>query len=160
MSPDVSVTKEMAASPERVYALVADLPRMGEWSPENRGGEWLDAAAGVRPGTRFRGRNRNGRRAWKSLVTVVDADPGRRFAFRSSIGPVRISDWSYTFEALPTGCRVTESWTDLRPGWFRPIARIATGVKDRPPHNRRGMEQTLARLAVSAASDGELASDA
>jgi len=31
---------EIHASPEAVYALVSDLPRMGEWSPENIGGEW------------------------------------------------------------------------------------------------------------------------
>jgi polyketide cyclase/dehydrase/lipid transport protein len=31
---------EIHASPEAVYDLVSDLPRMGEWSPENIGGEW------------------------------------------------------------------------------------------------------------------------
>ena len=31
---------EINASPEAVYDLVSDLPRMGEWSPENIGGEW------------------------------------------------------------------------------------------------------------------------
>jgi Polyketide cyclase / dehydrase and lipid transport len=29
---------EIHASPEAVYDLVSDLPRMGEWSPENIGG--------------------------------------------------------------------------------------------------------------------------
>lgn len=152
MSDTVSVTIDVASTPERLYAMVSDLTRMGEWSPENQGGAWLDAAAEPKPGTRFRGRNRNGKRTWKSLVTVVDADPGERFSFRSSIGPVRISDWSYTFDAVPDGCRVTESWVDLRPGWFRPIAAFVTGVSDRPRHNRHGMEQTLERLSAAAAS--------
>ena len=31
---------EIQASPEAVYDLVSVLPRMGEWSPENIGGEW------------------------------------------------------------------------------------------------------------------------
>ena len=35
---------EINASPEAVYDLVSDLPRMGEWSPENIGGEWQAAA--------------------------------------------------------------------------------------------------------------------
>ena len=35
---------EIHASPEAVYALVSDLPRMGEWSPENIGGEWQNGA--------------------------------------------------------------------------------------------------------------------
>ena len=41
---------DIQASPEAVYDLISDLPRMGEWSPENIGGEWQDgAAAGGRP---------------------------------------------------------------------------------------------------------------
>jgi hypothetical protein len=152
MGDPVSVVIDIASTPERLYAMVSDLTRMGEWSPENRGGDWLDEAAEPKPGARFRGRNRNGKKTWKSLVTVVEAEPGRRFSFRSSIGPVKISDWSYTFAAVPGGCRVTESWVDLRPGWFRPVAAFATGVSDRPPHNRRGMEQTLERLSAAAAS--------
>lgn len=154
MSDPVEVTREVAASPERLYAMAAGLERMGEWSPENVGGEWLGGATEARVGARFRGRNRRGRRSWNSLVTVLEAEPGRRFAFRSSLGPVNIARWSYDFEAVPTGCRVTESWVDLRPRWFVPVARLATGVRDRTTHNRRGMEQTLERLGAAAESEG------
>jgi uncharacterized protein YndB with AHSA1/START domain len=150
MGEPLSVSRDIAASPERVYALVTDLPRMGEWSPENRGGRWLDSDEAARPGARFRGQNRNGRRSWKSLVTVVDADPGRRFSFRVSVGPVKIADWSYTLDSAASGCRVTESWVDLRPGWFRPVATVITGVSDRRTFSRGSMEQTLQRLAAEA----------
>lgn len=34
----------VAASPERIYELVADMPRMGEWSPECQRVEWTDGA--------------------------------------------------------------------------------------------------------------------
>ena len=37
---------EINASPEAVYDLVSDLPRMGEWSPENVGGEWQGGGRG------------------------------------------------------------------------------------------------------------------
>ena len=144
MSEPVSVTREIAASPEQVYAMVSELGRMGEWSPENEGGEWLQ------PGATFRGHNRNGTKSWTTVATVVDAEPGRRFSFRVTAGPVKVAQWSYDFEPVPTGCRVTESWVDLRPRWFRPIAGRATGVSDRPTHNRRGMELTLERLAATA----------
>jgi len=30
------------ATPERIYNLVADLPRMGEWSPECKRVDWAD----------------------------------------------------------------------------------------------------------------------
>lgn len=37
---------EIAATPEQVYAVVSDVSRTGEFSPECRGAEWLDGAAG------------------------------------------------------------------------------------------------------------------
>ncbi len=155
MSEPVTATREIVASPEHLYAMVSNLQRMGEWSPENDGGAWLDDAAVAVPGARFRGQNRNGSKSWKSLVTVTTAEPGRRISFQVSVGPVKISQWSYTFESVPTGCRVTESWRDLRPRWFVPIATFVTGVSDRPTHNRQGMEQTLERLAAAVESDSD-----
>lgn len=46
------VTVNLASPPERVYDLVSDITRTGEWSPENLGGTWLDGsyrAGGGRP---------------------------------------------------------------------------------------------------------------
>ncbi|MBJ7509613.1 MAG: SRPBCC family protein, partial [Ilumatobacteraceae bacterium] len=40
-SAPVIISKEVNATPQAVWALVSDLPRMGEWSPENQGGEWV-----------------------------------------------------------------------------------------------------------------------
>ena len=37
----VSITQDISAPAELVWALVTDLPRMGEWSPEHLGGEWV-----------------------------------------------------------------------------------------------------------------------
>ena len=66
---------EINASPEAVYDLVSDLPRMGEWSPENIGGEWQDGGSG-QVGDRYIGHNRAGERAW-SVLCIRDA-PRRR----------------------------------------------------------------------------------
>ncbi|MFM8383175.1 MAG: SRPBCC family protein, partial [Actinomycetota bacterium] len=60
----VVVTREVAAPPERIWAMVSDLPRMGEWSPENQGGEWLNGATGPAVGVRFKGQNKNGKKSW------------------------------------------------------------------------------------------------
>jgi hypothetical protein len=35
------------ATPARIYDLVADLPRMGEWSPECQMVEWTDGSATI-----------------------------------------------------------------------------------------------------------------
>jgi carbon monoxide dehydrogenase subunit G len=50
------------APPETVWAILANLDRMGEWSPECDRVEWLDGAESpARVGARFKGWNRYGR---------------------------------------------------------------------------------------------------
>ena len=78
MTADVTVSREIATPAEQVWTMVADLTRMGEWSPENQGGTWLKGADGPAPGVKFRGVNRNGTKTWKAVATIVDAEPGRR----------------------------------------------------------------------------------
>jgi hypothetical protein len=125
---------------------------MGEWSNENVGGRWIGEPASAVPGARFRGNNRNGFRRWSANVTVVDAVPAEVFRFDVTSFGLPISQWAYELEPAGDGCRVTESWTDRRPGWFKPIARLATGVADRAEHTRVGMTQTLDRIAAEAES--------
>jgi hypothetical protein len=153
VSESSSVSRDILAPADIVYAMVADITRMGEWSPENQGGVWIGGATAAAPGARFKSKNRAGKKSWSTIAKVVDADPGSRFSFCVSAGPVKVSEWTYSFEPTEAGCRVTESWQDLRPGWFMPIARLATGVRDRDTHNRAGMEQTLERLAAAAESE-------
>ena len=100
---------EINASPEAVYDLVSDLPRMGEWSPENIGGEWQDGGSG-KANDRYIGHNKAGDREWSVPVMVTVADPGRCFEFvtRPDEGPyVR---WTYRLEPTAAGTRVTEVW--------------------------------------------------
>ena len=153
MEPDVSVTREIAAPADRVWAMISDLPRMGEWSPENEGGEWLQGATGPAPGATFRGHNRNGSKAWTMLVTIIDVEPGRRLSFRTSWMKAPSAEWSYEIEPTDTGCRITESWTDKRWRWGLPISGWISGVTDRTPHTRAGIEETLANLAVAAEAE-------
>ncbi len=152
MSGQVSVTREIGAPAELVWSMVSDVTRMGEWSPENEGSTWLGGATGAKPGTRFRGVNRNGTKKWKTLGTVVEAEPGRRFSFRVTAVGFKVADWSYTFEPTPAGCRVTETWVEQRGRLAKTLGKPVSGVADRAAHNRAGMEQTLERLAAVAES--------
>lgn len=152
MSADVSVSRDVAAAADAVWEMVSDLPRMAEWSPENEGGEWIKGATGPAPGAAFRGSNRHGGRSWTTVAKVVDAEPGRRFSFRVTAMGLPVALWVYEIVSTDRGCTVTESWTDLRPGLFKPIAAKVTGVSDRIAHNRATMEQTLTNLAAAAES--------
>jgi uncharacterized protein YndB with AHSA1/START domain len=147
---DAEATTTIGADPVRVYNLVSDLPRMGEWSPENIGGKWADGATGAAVGAKFRGNNRRGPLRWSTTVEVTEATPGKRFAFDVTYGPVPISTWEYTFEADGQGCRVTESWFERRPTWMKLAGVPMMAVADRAKHNQRGMETTLAALKVAA----------
>lgn len=60
MSHTVSVSREIAAGPESVWMVLSDVPRMGEFSPENTGGSWIGGATGAAVGARFEGTNSNG----------------------------------------------------------------------------------------------------
>jgi uncharacterized protein YndB with AHSA1/START domain len=151
---DVTVSREIKAAPEALYALVADLPRMGEWSPECERVEWTKGATGPAVGATFKGHNRNGRHSWSSQGEVVVADPGREFSFevRAALN-LPIARWSYRFEAGGAGTTVTESTIDQR-GWLiRTAGRVVTGVGDRAERNRQTMTATLEKLASAAEKD-------
>jgi hypothetical protein len=150
MADRVSVTTEIPASADVVYAMVADLPRMGEWSPENDGASWLGGATGAAPGVRFQGVNSAGRKRWSTAGVVVDAVPARVLSFRVTALGLRVALWTYRFEATPSGCVVTETWDDERGALVTFLGRMVTGVGDRSAHNRAGMEETLRNLRAAA----------
>jgi uncharacterized protein YndB with AHSA1/START domain len=152
MGEQVAVSKDIAAPAELVWTLVSDVTRMGEWSPETTAGEWIKGANGPVVGARFKGTNSNGKKSWSTDATVVDADPGKRFAFDVDVGPVKVARWAYDFEPTATGCTVTETWTDRRNGLIKALGKPISGVSDRATHNRQGMVETLDRLAAAAES--------
>ena len=147
---DVVVTRAIEAPAEAVYALVSDVTRMGEWSPETASCRWVDAGGSAEVGARFRGSNRRGPLLWTTTCTVTSADPGRRFAFTVTWARVPISDWAYDLVPAAAGCTVSESWTDRRPAAMRLASVPVMGIADRAGHNRRGMEVTLSALARAA----------
>jgi hypothetical protein len=131
----------------------------GEWSPENLGGEWIGGSTGPAAGAKFRGANQNGKKTWSSVATVIDSDLGQRFSFRVTSFGIKLSDRRYEFESTAAGCRVTETWTDLRPKWYRPISTMATGVVDRQSSTRTAVEVTLERLGAAAQAESEADQD-
>lgn len=153
MGENVVVERTIAAPAGDVWALVSDVTRMCEFSPENARCDWIGRTKEPVVGAKFRGTNENGKKKWKTVATIVDAQPGRSFEFVVKAGPFGVARWEYRFDATPEGgCRVTETWIDQR-GWVgRTLGGRVSGVTDRAPHNRAGMETTLERLAAAAES--------
>ncbi len=150
MTQPVSVTRDIAASPEKVWALVTDLPRMGEWSPENQGGSWSKGATGPAVGASFKGRNKNGKKSWGTTVIVNVCDEPSKFSFALMALGKNWCDWVYEIEETPTGCKVTHSWIDHRSTIADKLGKVVSGVSDRASHNRANMEVTLEKLAQAA----------
>jgi uncharacterized protein YndB with AHSA1/START domain len=145
MTYDVSATREIAAPTAKIWGMVTDLPRMGEWSPENRGGRWLNGASGAGPGARFRGVNRRGFLLWSTSVTIDECIPDRVLEFSVTLGPSKVARWRYELEDTGGGCRVTESWVDLRSSIVRLVGDAM--VSHDEAHIRETMAATLANLA-------------
>ncbi|MCE2854699.1 MAG: SRPBCC family protein [Ilumatobacteraceae bacterium] len=145
----VSVSRDAACTPDVMWRLVTDLPRMGEWSPENRGGEWINATEPA-VGVRFKGRNKNGKRNWNTTVEVIQCDEPRAFAFSLLVGKSKWCDWVYEIESTSTGVRVTHSWIDRRSKFTSWLGGVVSGVKDRASHNAANMEKTLDALIRAA----------
>ena len=103
---------EIAAAPEAVWALIADVTRIGEWSPEAVGAEWSDGATGPAPGAHFEGHNKIGDFTWDAPCAVVDCVPGQVFSWRvpRGVGPDTSSTWTFEFAAVGRGTRVTQSF--------------------------------------------------
>ena len=151
MTNVVSVERAIAAPAGAVWAMISDVTRMGEWSPETTGCSWKGGADGPAVGAKFSGDNRNGRRTWSTVNTVIAADAPTSFAFVTSAGPLKVAEWRYEIAESATGCVVTETWTDRRGTLVTMLGKPLSGVADRAAHNRAGMETTLERLATAAA---------
>jgi ribosome-associated toxin RatA of RatAB toxin-antitoxin module len=147
MAEQIRVERTIRAEAAELYDLVSDLPRMGEWSPENTGGAWVNGAEGPVVGARFKGSNKAGRFRWKTDVVVTVANPGEQFAFDVTSGPFKIANWEYRFEQDGAMTSVVETWTDHRIPVIGMILSMFVGVRDRPGRNRKNMEATLATLA-------------
>jgi uncharacterized protein YndB with AHSA1/START domain len=149
MTKRLEISRDIVASPELVYAAISDVTRMGEWSEECHACEWHEGFDGPAVGATFDGHNRHGEREWSTQGKVVEADPGRAFAFECSMRDFHYSTWGYRIEPTESGCRVTEWNDDLRPESAMELSRQISGVDDRTDRNRRTMSGTLERLAAA-----------
>lgn len=140
----------VAVDPGRLYEMVSDVTRMGEWSPICRAC-WWDEGGGPRVGAWFTGRNETPERTWETRSQVVAADPGREFAWEVNDGWVY---WGYRFEPVDGGTRLTESW-ELLPKGVNGFRERFGATADAEIDKRReaagtGIPATLAAIKAAA----------
>ncbi|MEX2392961.1 MAG: SRPBCC family protein [Actinomycetota bacterium] len=165
MSNEVAV--HIDAPPDRVWRLISDVTRMGEWSPITYRCEWLGGVSSPEVGARFKGYNRLPPAKWWTICEVTESVPGKVFAFHTrkvsapfsiGVGEREMTRWRYTFDADGIGTNVTESYEVV---FTPPILRIPEVIARRLPgganavekRHRRGidgMRTTLERLKAVA----------
>lgn len=134
------------ADPATIWALVTDITRMGEWSPEARGGRWLGGARGPAAGARFLGFNRHGLVWWATRCTVVECDAPRRFAFRVAESGMT---WGWRLEPGEAGGTRVTQWRDQTSPTnilIRTVQRSGILGRDRERLMVDGMHRTLGAL--------------
>jgi hypothetical protein len=146
-----AVERYVEAPPEKVYELVADIERMGEWSPETYRCRWTGGATGPAVGARFKAWNRHGWKRWTNTPVVIAATPGREFAFdRRTLGMSIV--WRYTMEPTGTGTTLRESYQLAKavPPIGDWVAARVFRMGDRHAGLDENMRVTLERIARAA----------
>ena len=135
-------TVHIDVAPEKVYEMVSDVTRMGEWSPETVSCQWVDGASGPAVGAKFKGRNKAGIMRWSTTPVVTAAEPGREFAFKTND-----TNWRYVFESDGSGTKVTESFEAPH---YNALLNLIQPARKREPKMVDGMKTTLERIKAAA----------
>ena len=135
-----------------VWDVVRDPTRVGEWSHECVGGEWVGDATEARPGARFRGRNEQGHIRWGRLCEVVSAEP-HELVWRTV--PTRLSPdstvWSLRLTREGDGTRIEQAFRVVRLTKLEVVyATILPAHRDRT----EALTQDLHRIGTIAARSG------
>jgi uncharacterized protein YndB with AHSA1/START domain len=102
-APLLQAQVDINAPVSTVWALISDLRRMPEWSPQCR---WMRPFGPLRQGTRTLNLNRRNRMFWPTTSKVVEVVPEKKLAFRVDANR---TIWSYELEPIAEGTRLIES---------------------------------------------------
>jgi uncharacterized protein YndB with AHSA1/START domain len=128
-----------------VFDAVADVTRMGEWSPECTGGRWVVPATGPAVGAKFEGDNivKVGPitlKRWTTTSEITDYVPNEVFGFVAE----GYTSWRYELRDHDGATSVTESFSHKpHEGWQKFVYDTVAG---RSNAMVKGMQQTLTQL--------------
>ncbi|HEY1741300.1 MAG TPA: SRPBCC family protein, partial [Acidimicrobiia bacterium] len=140
-----AVSLEMKASPDKVWGLVSDITKMGEYSPEVVEAEWVGGATGPAVGARYRGhvkRNEKWPILYWTTCEITECVPGQVFEFAVVMRERRMNVWRYEFKPTDDGGTLATESFDLGDNIFTKVWRPLGGVL-RERRNERDMLRTL-----------------
>lgn len=145
MENNLEAAIDIDATPQDVWAVVADLKRMGEWSPQCK--RMYIVGGTVAKGTRTINLNRRGPVFWPTTSKVVRFEPNKEVAFRIVENGVI---WSFEIEPTETGVRLTERRTVPPAGTSKIsqflVTKVAGGNEAFETELNKGINNTLARI--------------
>lgn len=140
----ITASIDISAPPAAVWAIVSDLKRMGEWSPQCR--RMIVRGGEVKQGARTINVNRQGWKVWPTRSYVKVFDPERTLALKiAENGTI----WTYELEPTADGTRLTESRT--APNGVSGLSNFLSkhvlgGTENFEAELERGIQDTLARI--------------
>jgi uncharacterized protein YndB with AHSA1/START domain len=140
------VSLHVDAPPEKVWALVSDVTRIGEFSPETFEARWTRGSTGPEVGASFKGhvkRNGVGPTYW-SPCQVTACVPNEVFEFAVGRDDLTLTKWGYRMEPERNGTKVTEYFRIEPLLVMRAYWTLLGALRGRT--NERGMRTTLERM--------------
>jgi hypothetical protein len=153
----VTRTTTVAAEPEAVFDIIADVTRIGELSPICKAAWWDEGAepdkgAAPREGAWFTARNEMpGRDPWERRCEIVLVEPGRALAWIAGGRDEGLAEWTYRFRPVADGTEVEETWRIIRDD-ERITGLGDEHIKGLVTMTESGIEATLANLKMVAES--------
>jgi len=148
-APLLQAQIDIDAPVAKVWALVSDLGRMPQWSPQCR---LMKSLGPVRQGTRTINLNRRNNMFWPTTCVVTEVIPEQKVAFRvNQNGTV----WSYELEPTEAGTRVVETRhaeNGVKAAANMTVNALFGGVPNFERELVDGMNATLSRIKTAAES--------
>ncbi|AVM01822.1 SRPBCC family protein [Gordonia iterans] len=144
-APLIEESVEIAGTPEQVWAVVSDLQRMGEWSPQCK--KMFVFGGPVKLGTRTANLNRRGPLFWPTTAKVVAFEPNKKIAWKITENN---TVWGFAIEPTEAGVTVTESRTaaDGKTSALSAflVDKVFGGNDSFEPELQAGMRETLGKI--------------
>lgn len=148
-APLLEQSTEIAATPEKVWSIVSDLKRMGEWSPQCR--KVIVRGGTVRLGAKTINVNKRGLLVWPTTGTVVRFEPNRQIAYKITENR---TVWGFEITPTDTGVRLTER-REAKNGQTTKVSSTLIdlamgGTESFDAELEEGMRETLVKIKAAA----------